>query len=106
METTRLSTKGQIVLPKDLRSSRAWGPGTEFTAIRDAFVRLLGLNNVRTEDPHAVANALALTGQGVDFADPLHVSSRPAGTMFATFDQSFVRRMKRAGMPHVVIPHV
>jgi AbrB family looped-hinge helix DNA binding protein len=31
METTRLSTKGQIVLPKTIRSSRAWGPGTEFT---------------------------------------------------------------------------
>ena len=31
METTRLSTKGQIVLPKDIRTSRAWGPGTEFT---------------------------------------------------------------------------
>jgi AbrB family looped-hinge helix DNA binding protein len=31
METTRLSTKGQIVLPKDIRMARAWGPGTEFT---------------------------------------------------------------------------
>ena len=31
METTRLSTKGQIILPKNLRDSRAWGPGTEFT---------------------------------------------------------------------------
>ena len=31
METTRLSTKGQIVLPKNLRTSRAWAPGTEFT---------------------------------------------------------------------------
>jgi AbrB family looped-hinge helix DNA binding protein len=31
METTRLSTKGQIVLPKTIRISRAWGPGTEFT---------------------------------------------------------------------------
>jgi AbrB family looped-hinge helix DNA binding protein len=31
METTRLSTKGQIVLPKTLRASRSWGPGTEFT---------------------------------------------------------------------------
>jgi AbrB family looped-hinge helix DNA binding protein len=30
METTRLSTKGQIVLPKDIRTARAWGPGTEF----------------------------------------------------------------------------
>jgi AbrB family looped-hinge helix DNA binding protein len=31
METTRLSTKGQIILPKGIRDSRAWGPGTEFT---------------------------------------------------------------------------
>jgi len=30
METTRLSTKGQIILPKNIRDSRAWGPGTEF----------------------------------------------------------------------------
>ena len=30
METTLLSTKGQIVLPKAIRTSRAWGPGTEF----------------------------------------------------------------------------
>ena len=30
MEITRLSTKGQIVLPKTVRTSRAWGPGTEF----------------------------------------------------------------------------
>ena len=31
MATTRLSTKGQIILPKNVRESRAWGPGTEFT---------------------------------------------------------------------------
>jgi AbrB family looped-hinge helix DNA binding protein len=31
MEITRLSTKGQIVLPKTIRASRAWEPGMEFT---------------------------------------------------------------------------
>jgi len=31
METTRLSTKGQIILPKAIRDARTWGPGTEFT---------------------------------------------------------------------------
>jgi len=31
MEITRLSTKGQIILPKGIRDSRDWGPGTEFT---------------------------------------------------------------------------
>jgi AbrB family looped-hinge helix DNA binding protein len=30
METTRLSTKGQIILPKNIRASRDWRPGTEF----------------------------------------------------------------------------
>jgi AbrB family looped-hinge helix DNA binding protein len=30
MQTTRLSTKGQIVLSKDIRTAHAWGPGTEF----------------------------------------------------------------------------
>jgi len=31
MERTRLSTKGQIVLPEPIRTSRGWMPGTEFT---------------------------------------------------------------------------
>jgi AbrB family looped-hinge helix DNA binding protein len=31
MQTTRLSTKGQIILPKNIRAARAWEPGTEFT---------------------------------------------------------------------------
>jgi AbrB family looped-hinge helix DNA binding protein len=31
METTRLSTKGQIILPKSIRDSRDWKPGTAFT---------------------------------------------------------------------------
>lgn len=31
METTRLSTKGQVVLPKSIRESRRWAAGTEFT---------------------------------------------------------------------------
>jgi AbrB family looped-hinge helix DNA binding protein len=30
MDTTRLSTKGQIILPKAIREAHDWGPGTEF----------------------------------------------------------------------------
>lgn len=30
-EMTKLSTKGQIVLPLRIRNSRAWNSGTEFT---------------------------------------------------------------------------
>jgi AbrB family looped-hinge helix DNA binding protein len=31
METTKLSSKGQVVLPKAVRDAHGWAPGTEFT---------------------------------------------------------------------------
>jgi len=30
METTRLSSKGQVILPKSVRDAYHWAPGTEF----------------------------------------------------------------------------
>ena len=30
METTKLSSKGQVVLPKSVREKHGWAPGTEF----------------------------------------------------------------------------
>lgn len=37
MEKTRLSTKGQVILPKSVRDSKNWKPGMEFTVeiVRD-----------------------------------------------------------------------
>jgi predicted nucleic-acid-binding protein len=72
--------------------------GFEESAIADAFRTLLGLRNVRAEDEQAVAQALALTSHGIEFADALHLSSRPQDTAFVSFDRSFVRRAQRAGV--------
>jgi predicted nucleic-acid-binding protein len=66
-------------------------------AIREALTKLIGLKNVQAEDAPSVAAALALTAHGVEFADAMHLSSRPPGAQFATFDKSFVRRAARAG---------
>jgi predicted nucleic-acid-binding protein len=71
--------------------------GFEESAIRDAFTKLLGLENVHAEDEPAVAAALSLTAQGIEFADAMHLASRPPGAAFVSFDQSFVRRARRAG---------
>ena len=30
MDTTKLSSKGQVVLPKSVREAHGWAPGTEF----------------------------------------------------------------------------
>lgn len=33
METTRLSSKGQVIIPKSLRAAQHWDPGLELVAI-------------------------------------------------------------------------
>jgi predicted nucleic-acid-binding protein len=72
--------------------------GFEESAIRDAFTKLLGLKNVRVEDEPAAAAALALTAHGIELADAMHLNSRPPDAAFVSFDKSFVRRAKRAGV--------
>ena len=71
--------------------------GFEESAIRDAFTKLLGLKNVHIEDEPSVAAALALTMHGIELADAMHVSSRPPGARFVSFDKAFVQRARRAG---------
>src|ERR1700730_11663114 len=75
--------------------------GFEERSIRDAFIKLLGLKNVHAEDEASVAAALALTVHGIEFADALHLSSKPPGVVFVSFDHSFVRRAKRAGIAEI-----
>ncbi|HSR05858.1 MAG TPA: type II toxin-antitoxin system VapC family toxin [Bryobacteraceae bacterium] len=78
--------------------------GYRESVIREAFIKLLGLKNVHVEDEPSVAAALALTAQGVDLADALHLSSRPPGAAFVSFDRSFVRQAKRADVDGVSVP--
>jgi predicted nucleic-acid-binding protein len=75
--------------------------GFDQIAIRKAFQKLLGLKNVHMEDKPSVVSALALTEHGIELADAMHLSSRPPGVIFVSFDQSFIRRAKRAGSTEV-----
>jgi len=77
--------------------------GFDESAIRDAFTKLLGLKNVHTEDKASMADALALTADGIELADAIHLSSRPPGAAFVSFDRAFVRRANRAGISRVSI---
>jgi len=36
VETTRLSSKGQVILPKSIRAAHRWGPGVEFAVLDTA----------------------------------------------------------------------
>ena len=53
--------------------------------------RLLGLPNVRVENPAAIATALAAAKQGVELADALHLCRAPEDVEFATFDRALAR---------------
>jgi predicted nucleic-acid-binding protein len=75
--------------------------GFDESSIRGAFSNLLGLKNVHAEDEPGVAAALALTAHGIEFADALHLSSRPPGAEFVSFDRSFVRAAQRAGASNI-----
>ncbi len=77
--------------------------GFEESAIRDAFTKLLGLKNVHAEDEPSLAAALALTEHGVELADAMHLSSRPPGARFVSFDRAFVQRAKRAGVSGISV---
>src|SRR5437588_460400 len=124
METTKLSSKGQIVLPKAIRQSRRWPPGTEFLVentprgillrprkpfgstepaeVIAALEAFFGLATVQVEDEAVVARALASARAGMDVADALHVAGTPAeAEAFLTFDRSLIRT--RPKVPRVQI---
>jgi predicted nucleic-acid-binding protein len=50
-----------------------------------------GLERVTFEDPGASANALNWAGQGIDFADALHLARSEGCEAFATFDAKFAK---------------
>lgn len=60
-----------------------------------------GLPTVTIEDEVAVANALDLADQGIDFADALHLSRSAHCTGFATFDRKFVKAARTAGHENI-----
>jgi predicted nucleic-acid-binding protein len=80
-----------------LRSLYAFDERTILTALN----KLLGLRNVHVEEARAVASAVALAEGGIDFADALHLTGRPDGAVFVSFDRAFVKRASRAGVEDV-----
>ena len=101
-----LFASGKVWIAKTVLLKTAWvlraTYGFEEPAIRDAFVKLIGLRNVEAEDSRAVQAALALVSQGLEFADALHLQSQQPGLPFATFDRTFARRASRAGVESIL----
>jgi AbrB family looped-hinge helix DNA binding protein len=64
MKTTRLSSKGQVIIPKDLRDAHRWEAGQELIAIDVGDGILLKSNNAFQETAlEQVAGCLKYSGE-------------------------------------------
>jgi len=102
---TVLFTHESLWIAKTVLLETAWVLGDAYgfqqPEICESLINVIGLENVQIEDEPAVSAALVLAQQGVSFADALHLSSRPSGCGFVSFDRTLVRRAHRAGIAEV-----
>ena len=75
--------------------------GFDAASVRGALHSLLSLQNAEVEDRQAVITAIDLAAQGLELADAIHLSSRPANAHFVTFDKALIRAARRAGVSHI-----
>jgi len=62
--TTKLSTKGQVVLPKSLRLARHWKPGTEFIVQeRDGGILLVPKGTAKSRTWRSILGLLPYSGR-------------------------------------------
>jgi len=60
METTRLSSKGQVILPKSIRAAHHWEPGIEFS-VEDAADGIL-LRPIKSNPATRLADVIGCLG--------------------------------------------
>lgn len=78
--------------------------GLEKAEVIAALVRLAGLPRLRLDDPVRISKALSWAGQGMDFADALHLAAAEACDAFVTFDRRMVKAKVATGGPPVRQP--
>ena len=95
----RLFESDEIWIGVTVLLETAWVLESVYDLSADATVkalqRLLGLPNVRAEDPGAVAAALDVAGRGLELADALHLMRAPGDAEFVTFDRALAKRGKK-----------
>jgi len=65
------------------------------SAIATAFQKLLGLPNVSVEDPDSIYQAISWYENNFDFADALHLASSMRCDVFATLDDSIIKKAQK-----------
>ena len=96
LKAAALFGKHDIFIPETVILETEWvlryAYKFEPDAICDAFIKILGLPNVKTSRQGILAQAITLTRQGLDFADALHLASSQECTQFATFNTALIKQ--------------
>ncbi len=104
----RLFAENEIFIPKTVMLETEWvlrhAYEIDRKGILEAFYRLMGLANVKLEDPHVVDVAVSWYTDGMDFADALHLGSSGKVEGFATFDRSLLRKAERVSTVNLIAP--
>lgn len=94
----RLFAKYEIFIPDTVILETEWVLRYAYDfgreSICDAFERLFGLENVRLENGHAIAEAIAWHRDGMDFSDALHLIKSQECDASYSFDTRFVKAAK------------
>ena len=95
----RLFESDEILIGVTVLLETAWVLESVYELSSDETVKalqgLLGLPNVRAEDPGAVAAALDAAGRGLELADALPLVRTPQDAVFVTFDRALAKRGER-----------
>jgi predicted nucleic-acid-binding protein len=102
-----LFKKETIFIPKTVLLETEWVLRRlyrlESKIVVSAFRKLSGLANVEIEQPLEVTQALQWCGEGMDFADALHLASSQNSRKFATFDEQIKKSSPKGMKPTVML---
>ena len=104
----KIMESDDIFIPKTVMLETEWvlrhAYGIEKINIIKGFQRLLGLRNVRVEDPDTVLQAISWYDSEFDFADALHLASSKRAKKFATFDSAVAKKARQVSSIQVIKP--
>lgn len=108
-EARKFMQRGEILLTATVALETEWVLRSVYSLappqIYAGLTALLGLENVETDNPEAIAKALAGYALGLDFADAMHLAHASRADCFATFDADLRRRAAKIdGLVKVVAP--
>lgn len=104
----KIFKSGDIFIPKTVMLETEWVLRHAYEIKRSkiimGFQKLIGLPNVRVEDPDSIYQAISWYENKFDFADALHLASSIRCESFATFDSLLIKKAQQFSSTEMVNP--